>query len=281
MLPILLCRFRRYYGRWPNLLTPSTYHDKLFIRIAFDRRPVLQMMAGKVESRSYVRQRLGRDDMQAKLLGVAYARADVSRLTLPARYIVKCNQASGLVRLVTEDNPITSAELDALVAAWLAEDYGRYSLEWVYLTVRPAVVFEELLDRDGVLPRDVKFYCFSGRVEYIQVQKDLHAGLTKSLFNRDCQWLDLSLGTLPHGETPDPLPKLLDEMIAVAETLSAGMDYLRVDTLDLDDRFYVGELTTTPDGGSGQFTPPECDAVFGAHWTLPPWRELRGGKIGL
>ncbi|MDR3524983.1 MAG: ATP-grasp fold amidoligase family protein [Acetobacteraceae bacterium] len=279
MLPILLRRFRRNYGRWPNLIKPTTYHDKLFIRLAFDRRPVLQKMAGKVESRSYVCQRLGRDDMQATLLGVAYAVSDLASLDLPARYIAKGNHASELVRIVTQDDPITSAELEALVAAWLAKDYGRYSLEWVYLNVRPAVVFEELLDRDGAPPRDVKFYCFGGRVEYIQVQEDLHSDLTKSIFNRDRQWLDLSLGTIPRGATPDPLPKRLDAMIAVAQTLAAGMDYLRVDTLDLGDRFYVGELTTTPDGGSGQFTPPNWDAIFGAHWTLPPWRELRGGTV--
>jgi len=276
MLPVLTRRFRRHYGRWPNLLKPTTYHDKLFIRIAFDRRPVLSVMADKVKARGYVSQRLGRDDKQARLLGVAYSTDDLAEFDLPARYIIKGNHASGLVRIVTEDAPITPAELAALVAAWVAEDYGRYSLEWIYLKIRPAAVFEELLSHNGLPPRDVKFYCFGGRVEYIQVQEDLLGGVTKSIFNRDRQWLDLSVGTIPRGETPDPLPLRLDAMIAVAETLAAGMDYLRVDTLDLGDRFYVGELTTTPDGGSGQFTPPHWDAVFGAHWKLPRWRELRG-----
>ena len=65
-------------------------------------------------------------------------------------------------------------------------------------------------------------------------------------------------------------------MIDAAERLSAGIDFVRVDLYDLGDRFLVGELTTTPQGGSGYFKPARWDMVFGARWTLPGWRVLRG-----
>ena len=276
MAPILAWTYRRNFGHWPNPFAPTRFNEKLFVRMAFDRRPLLTRLAGKMEARAFVAERLGRDDQQAALLGVAYAPGDVAALALPARYIVKASHASGLVRIVTERDPIAPANLAALVESWLAQDYGRYTLEWCYRRVRPAVVFEALLDRDGAPPSDVKLFCFDGRVAYFQIDSARFTGHTQSIFDRDGHWLDIQVKDYPRDAVPPELPALLPEMIDAAERLSAGIDFVRVDLYDLGDRFLVGELTTTPQGGSGYFKPARWDMVFGARWTLPGWRVLRG-----
>ena len=58
-------------------------------------------------------------------------------------------------------------------------------------------------------------------------------------------------------------------MIATAEKLSAGLDFVRVDMYDCDDHFKTGEITTVPDRGMAWLDPPEIDVLFGA-----PWRVL-------
>ena len=276
MAPVLAWQYRQRFGHWPSPLAPKRFNEKLFVRMAFDRRPLLPQLAGKMEARAFVAERLGRDDQQAALLGVAYAPGDVDAMALPARYIVKASHASGLVRIVTEDNPITPAHLAALVGSWLAQDYGRYTLEWCYRMVRPAVVFEQLLDHDGAPPSDVTLFCFDGRVAYVQIDSARFTGHTQSMFDRQGRWLDIQVKDYARDAVPPELPQLLPEMIAAAERLSAGIDFVRVDLFDLGDHFVVGELTTTPQGGSGNFRPARWDAVFGAHWKMPGWRVLRG-----
>ncbi len=270
-------RYRAAFGYWPNPFAPHDFNEKLFVRMAFDRRALLTTMAGKFEARALVAAKLGRADRQPRLLGVAHRPEDIASLNLPPRYIAKASHASGLVRIVTPDAPIAASELSALVAEWLDIDYGRYGLEWCYHNVARSVVFEELLEHQGSVPADIKLFCFDGRVAYAQFDGDRFDAHCQSLFDRDWNRLAVQVKDYqPHINTP-PRPALYAAMVAEAELLSAGIDFVRVDFFDLGDHFLVGELTGSPQGGSGVFHPAHWDETFGRHWKLPSWRVMRLG----
>jgi hypothetical protein len=63
-------------------------------------------------------------------------------------------------------------------------------------------------------------------------------------------------------------PKNLAAMIAAAETLGRGLDFVRADFYDTGDRIYFGELTMTPGCGHNRFRPKELDLSFGKRWLL-------------
>ena len=69
------------------------------------------------------------------------------------------------------------------------------------------------------------------------------------------------------GECPRPCH--LQQMIAAAEALGRGLDFIRADFYDTPDRVYLGELTTTPECGYGRFRPDEFDHHLGRRWKLP------------
>ena len=276
MLPALAHLYRQRFGQWPKFLRPETFNEKLFVRMALDRRPLLTQLAGKFEARGFVVSRLGTDDLLPRLIASIRHPDDVVGLNLPARWIMKASHASGCVRIVTEHDPITMAEMRRLVAEWLMIDHGRYGLEWAYRDVARIVVVEELLEYQGVVPRDIKFFCFDGKVTYIQADSDRFDGHQQSLFDRNWQRLNVQVKTYaPHTEPVTP-PQALTDMIEIAERLSAGIDFVRVDLYDLGARVMVGELTNYPQGGGGYFTPRNWDRVFGAHWTMPSLPVLRG-----
>ncbi len=58
-------------------------------------------------------------------------------------------------------------------------------------------------------------------------------------------------------------------MISVAERLSEGLDFVRVDLYDVSNRIVFGELTNYPDAGKERFDPQEWDAPIGSYWRLP------------
>ena len=77
----------------------------------------------------------------------------------------------------------------------------------------------------------------------------------------------LSLGELAYP--PDfnkklDLPQNLKKMIELAEKLSEGVPFLRVDFYEVNGRIYFGELTFFPAAGMGKFTSPEWDRKMGS-----------------
>ena len=69
-----------------------------------------------------------------------------------------------------------------------------------------------------------------------------------------------------------PRPAQLQTMIEYAETLSDGIDFVRVDLYDVARKIYFGELTNIPESALGKFMPQSWDGVFGDFWELPSYR---------
>lgn len=61
----------------------------------------------------------------------------------------------------------------------------------------------------------------------------------------------------------DVMPANLSEMISIAESLSAGFKFLRVDLYNVKGKIYFGELTFYPAAGMGAFVPEEWDEKLG------------------
>ena len=278
MFPVLVVFYRRQFKSWPRIVRPRTFNEKLLFRMAFDRRPVLPAITGKFEARAYVAARLGGDVLLPRLLGVARHGADLDGMTLPESYIMKASHASGKVRIVTPQSPLEQGELSNLVADWLAIDYGKGKWEWCYKDLVPAVVFEELLLHHGQVPKDYKFFCFAGRPTYVQVDSSRFGRHTQTLFDKDWNRLDLQVNDNDRDREPPPRPACLDEMLRLAERLSAGLDFVRVDLFDVGGEIRIGELTPYPQGGRGIFKPARWDEEFGRRWRIPSWATLRGWR---
>lgn len=124
---------------------------------------------------------------------------------------------------------------------------------------------------DGVLKitkeeelKDYKFFCFNGRVEFFKIDFDRFIGHKANYYDRD-------MNLLPFGEAaypPSPskqleMPQNFDQMIALAEKLSKGLPFLRVDFYNINGKIFFGELTFFPAGGMGKFEPEEWDYKLG------------------
>ena len=76
---------------------------------------------------------------------------------------------------------------------------------------------------------------------------------------------------MPFGEVicpPKPdkqiiIPSTIPKMIGLAEKLSQGLKFVRIDFYDVGGSIYFGEITFFPASGMGKFTPPEWDRKIG------------------
>ena len=59
------------------------------------------------------------------------------------------------------------------------------------------------------------------------------------------------------------MPVNLNRMLYLSELLSNGIDFLRVDFYEVNEKLYFGELTLYPASGIKQFSPSQTDYVLG------------------
>jgi len=160
--------------------------------------------------------------------------------------------------------------LVAIARYWSSRLYGQGpNREWAYGAVPPRVIVEEMLTGAGDgIPDDYKFFVFHGRCRFVQVDSGRFDTRTQDFYHPHWEHLPMSGGP-PWIDPPRERPERLDEMIALAETLGAETDFVRVDLYHLPDRIVFGELTSYPAGGDSPFEPSWFDREFGRHWTVP------------
>lgn len=116
----------------------------------------------------------------------------------------------------------------------------------------------------GAELKDYKFFCFDGKVRCFKVDYDRFTDHHANYYTTQGELLPFRetayKADLNHYEV---MPVNLPEMIRIAERLSAGLKFIRVDLYNISGKIYFGELTFYPAGGIGSFTPAEWDSVLG------------------
>lgn len=122
---------------------------------------------------------------------------------------------------------------------------------------------------------DYKFFCFDGVAESVMVCTERETGHPKFYFF-DKEW-NLKKYNIRGKEAPAgftlPKPGCIDEMFSIAENLSKGIPYVRVDLYCIDGLVYFGEMTFYPDSGFDANLLKESDEYWGKMLVLP---EKRG-----
>jgi hypothetical protein len=282
-------RLVRAWRLW-NTRRPVTFTDKVRYKMLRDHRQLVVTFADKDAVRDHVASTIG-----AQYLPIAYAITTDARelLTadLPRSFVMKPTHGSGAAvvvsdRAAAETTLPTDAgswvyrhvrpeaadrgQLVRLAEGWVAQLYGQGpNREWVYGRMPRQVIVEELLvGADGGIPDDYKFFVFHGRARYVQVDAGRFDRRTHDFFDIDWNHLPVSGGP-PWADPTPPPPSGYADMIALAERLGAGTDFVRVDLYHLGDRVVFGELTNYPAGGDSPFNPESFNALFGTHWTIP------------
>lgn len=260
-------RYRRAYGVMPDLDEPATFSEKVCLRKLYPT-PSMSVLSDKVAARDYVRQRVGEE-----ILIPCYAFAD--ELTpalydsLPAQFVMKANHGSGYNLLVEDKSQWSYPVLYDLSCNWLAHDYSTINRETQYRAIKPRLLFEKRLGPDSPLPpSDYKFHCFRKNGELTIIVQIIMERFGKQGSRRICVTPDWAPIRIEAGEVADVAsiekPEGFDRAVALANILSEGFNYVRVDFYILEDRVYFGELTFTPKGGYVTFCDQETNRYLGS-----------------
>lgn len=138
----------------------------------------------------------------------------------------------------------------------------------IYNELKSVFLLLSIQKREADL-RDYKFFCFNGIVKFFKIDfgrfTDHHAN-----------YYDTDGRLLPFGEaaySPQPdvdihIPSTVKNMVMVAEKLSKGIPFLRVDLYSIHGRVFFGEITFYPASGLGKIVPDGWDEKIGSRLKL-------------
>lgn len=270
MLPdalFLTLMHRKFIGRFPRLLHPVTFNEKILQR-SLKPDPRYAELTDKLTVRDYVRNKLGEEHLVPLITAPESFTQSVFD-ALPDSFVMKANHGSSFVEVVRDKSQTSFEKLQAHAERWLTTDFYRVGRERHYRKIERKIFFEKLLlDKSGQIPADYKLHCFGGNagrpVMYILVISDRFGNNTHGdVYDKDWNHLDVAIGYYKRSDKPAPAPENLKAILDTAAILAEDFDYVRVDLYAPDDEVYFGELTFTPGAGVLPFGPDGIDYEWG------------------
>lgn len=273
-------------------------------RMQHDRNPLLITLQDKYAAKEYARRR---GVAPVELLHVTDQPETLPFASLPADYFIKASHGCGWniacldgqlyqfvdgSRFVRADGTparpaeiaryrISRADCIELGRRWLGKRYRRN--EWAYQHIPPRLVVEAAVrQHGGGALREYKIFTMDGRVRAIKVAGLVFRRTDSDNLFFDADWQPFKLtrqrvriNTSELGRRPERLP----ELVAAAERLGEGLDFLRVDLYDTTQGVRLGELTVYP-SAEKPGRPTSCPVFnkwLGDQWVLPD-RGLPGRR---
>lgn len=225
----------------------QTYRDK-------EGRSVWIMCADKYAVREYVINK-GLGHILNECYGVFDSPGDISFLSLPNQFVLKLTNGCGQIYFCRDKSLLDTKSVQVRIDKWIRESstFGLKTGEWHYSAIKPRIIAEKYLQSlgDSKSIIDYKFHCIRGKVVCILVCYDRDIESHQGCFDiYDTKW-NLTEGVLAQYHLHRrviPRPLSFDQMLVIAETLSKGIDYVRVDLYEIDGKPVFGEMTFTPAG---------------------------------
>ena len=274
--------FYQTFGYRFDVYNPSNFTEKIHTyKLLYDDDRIGRIV-DKYEFKSYISESVGSDKYVAKAYGVWDNIDDLERDwdSLPKEFVLKSTISSdgrNILFINKDKNDWNS--IKSIVKKWfIRKNTLLNSFSNGYYKCVPRVLAEEHLHviSDGDNLRDYKFFCFDGNIRFVYTTSRtfIDNDYPRTFFDLNWNKINASLGYHPTADTAEK-PIHFTDMITIAEKLSAGFPFVRVDFYDSEKTPMIGELTFYPTGGFMPIEPPEFDKELGDLMIIPKEKMLR------
>lgn len=254
-------------GKTINWKNPKTLNEKIQWLKVYDRKPEYTQMADKCDAKKYVAAKIGKKHI-IPTLGIWDNFEQIDFSILPDKFVLKCTHDSGGLVVCRDKNKLDIEMAKKTLTASLKNNYFYYGREWPYKNIKPRIIAEKYMEQlDGTGLVDYKFYCFDGKPKYLYVSKNLDDHRIATVTFVDMNWNKIPVERTDYKSDKEmPIcPTQFDEMKKIAEKLSYGHKFLRVDLYQINGVVFFSELTFYPASGYMGVVPAEYDAIMGQY----------------
>ncbi len=257
-----------------HLKNPKRFTEKIQWYKAYYHNIEMLDCTDKYLVRRYCEKKLGTDEYLNTLYQVCDSAEEINFDNLPNQFVIKTTDGGNgdnvyVCRNKRSDNV---QEIIKLVNSWRHKHYENVSREWAYRGAKESrIIVEKYLEdpqsSDGSID-DYKFLCFNGRFHYLWIDKDRYSEHKRGFWDGNLQFLHDVKSDHPTFDIPPVLPHNIDQMIEIAEKLSKGFPFARIDLYNIQGRIYFGEITFYPWSGYVRYTPDNFDYQLGEQFVI-------------
>ena len=247
----LKMKYKLMMGTKLDLENPKTFNEKLQWLKLHDRNPEYTKMVDKYEAKEYVANTIGKEYI-IPTLGVWDKFDDIDFDALPNEFVLKPTHTSGNVFICKDKSKIDYKKLKKQVNKWLKRDYYRIHREWPYKNVKPRIIAEEYMEnKDHTSIKDYKFYCFNGQEDYVMICTGRETGHPKFYFyNKEWNFMrNMSNDGMKLEGKLEEKPIGIEKMFEIAEKLSQGIKFVRMDLYNVNEKIYFRRIYVFPSSG--------------------------------
>lgn len=254
-------------GRKPNISTPVRYTEKVqwFKLHCRDLRYINYI--DKYEVREIIQKKIGSNYL-IPILGHWNNFDDIDFENLPNKFVLKCNHDSHSVIICKNKLLFDKENARKKITKALNTSFYTNSREWLYSKIKPCIIAEEYIEDSNHELRDYKFWCFDGKVKFVNVFTDRNKEMRIATMTRDWKVAKFINNEYPPIKEKLDKPQNYECMVELAEFLSKEFSHVRMDFYNVDGKIYFGEYTFTPASGFQKFIPDEYDYKVGTYWDL-------------
>ncbi|RVD70555.1 hypothetical protein EN751_20120, partial [Mesorhizobium sp. M4A.F.Ca.ET.029.04.2.1] len=280
--PMLVARFARKMGYWPNPAAPERYNECMLWRRLIDHNPLFVTLSDKLAAKDYVHAVCPELEVP-KTLWRGRDPDDIPSALLDDAVVVKANHGCDMNIFVSGGQP-DRASIVRQLRLWLGKRQGRRNSEWAYWRIVPEVFVEEMLPlAGGEIATEIKVQVCSGVVCHVRAEDK--KALKSRLFDPDGNPLAGRDIDYPREDQALPVTARLVELTRqaalIAPRIAGDLDYVRVDFLVTRERLYAGEITVYSAGGYATWSNPAIMADVERRWRLDQSDYLRKQHSGL
>ncbi|MCI9142670.1 MAG: glycosyl transferase [Lachnospiraceae bacterium] len=254
-----------YLNRKLDLNNPQTFNEKLQWLKIHDRNPLYIQYVDKYEVRKYIASRFG-CDLLIPVYGVWDTADDIDFQALPEQYVLKCTHDSGSICICDNKKTFDIDAAKRKLNNRLRHNLFYWGREWPYKGVKPRIIAEKyMVDTAGRKElTDFKLMCFNGKVRcsFTVTDRFSEDGLKVTFFDREWNRMPFERH-YPADKKDIPKPASYDRMVVIAEEISTGHPFMRIDFYEINEQVFFGEITLYPGNGMEEFIPEEWDLKLG------------------
>lgn len=263
-IPYLKIVYRIKTGRKLNLVRPTLFAEKLNWLKVNDIHPEYTNYVDKAYMKKYIAERFG-ERFVIPCYGTWSSFSDIDFEILPNQFVLKCTHDSGSAKVIKDKRTMDLPSLKRFFDQRLKISSYSLGREYPYRDVPRKILAEEYHESlDGSYITDLKIMCFNGKVIafYFISGKGKNGNELITWFDAQCNRLDIIDRTGEGTDETCVIPSTIHEMFQMAEELSKGIPFVRVDFLVDRDQFYFAEMTFYNNGGFVLLEPEKWEYYF-------------------
>lgn len=256
----------RHFKKFIDFDNPKTFNEKIqWLKLNY-RKEEYTNLVDKYRVKQYITKLIG-EEYVIPTLGVWKNVDDIDFKSLPEKFVLKCNNDSGGIVICKNKKDFDEVKAKSFLKERLKNNGYWYGREWPYKNVKPCIIAEKYME-DSISKdlKDYKFFCFNGSMEFFDIDIDRFIEHRSNYYDRNGNFLPFGKTYCPPDYTKKiEMPKNLDKMIELAETISHNTVLSRIDFYEIDGQVYFGEITFYPGSGFSPFTDEKWDYKTGRY----------------